>query len=98
MGLLGCVAYYLFFTSSFLCNETYINKMELSPSIFVPELSKASCRVRFWDSICIVISIYLLVSYFRICRTKEFWLAGNQDHGGMLSRLRVKILNVLYFH
>ena len=49
MGLMWLVACGLLFTLSFLCNEAYINKIGLSPSIFVLGPLEVSCMVRSWD-------------------------------------------------
>ena len=40
------------FTPPVLCNEAFINKMGLFPSIFVPGPLEVSCMVCSWCSVC----------------------------------------------
>ena len=95
VGLLGCVAYDLPFTLSFLCNEAYINKIRLFPSIFVLGPSKVSYMVHSWDLVCGLLFVNLMLSLdlcarmlgwlgAKICKalrvgSKDVWLVGSQN-------------------
>ena len=91
MELFKCVAFDFPVTSPFLCNNAYINKMGLSPSIFIPGPSEVSCVVHSWDLVCkllftnLLLPLNLCVRMFdqlraNICeasrvRSKDAWLA-----------------------
>ena len=66
MRFLGCVACDLPFTLSFLCNEVYINKIGLFPSIFVPNPLVVSCMVHSQYSVCDLQK--LIVAFRLVCK------------------------------
>ena len=101
-GLLGGVACGLPFTSPFLYNETYINKVELFSSIFVPNLSEVSYMVCSRDSVCelwftnLMLPLNLCLRMLgqlrvKICKALELAVR-------MLNWLGAKICNALCFH
>ena len=95
MGLLGCVACGLSFTPPFLCNKAYINKIGLSPSIFVPSPLEVSYMVRSQDivrelwfvnlmlpsDLCARMLSLLGANIYKASRvrSKDAWLVGSHD-------------------
>ena len=73
MGLLGCVACGLHFTPLYLCNEAYINKMRLSPSIFVLSSLEVSCGIVLETQLCEFWFIHLML-HLDLCARMFDWL------------------------
>ena len=88
-------AYGLPFTLSYLCNEIFINKMGLSPSIFIPGPLEVSYIVCSWDLVC-GLQFANLVLHSDLCAwmlgrlgakvceassvgSNDAWLVGSQD-------------------
>ena len=80
MGLLGCVACGFPFTSLYLCNEAYINKIGLFTSILGLGLLESSSRINSWDLIMWALVYRLNVAFELVC--KDSWSTESQDSQG----------------